>query len=364
MYLLQQSEASEPRRSRITGSMSRLSLIFTPGDEEALNHSLSTTNKQKRRFRQMLLRFFPSKITRQARPEVRLRDRARTMSMLSVWSTKDTSPTDRPESVVVTPPPFPLIADTFKFSVTCPEEDEEDFRRDSKFSSYASLQDSCFSTKSNAPSSVSSLSSTESPTTVVLGDKELAKLHSLARRATRSLKEQEYLISALSGNLAMCLAHKENYVCFNLRLSIEWRVQITEICQMLRKLVGRMFMRKMVFTQRSMQLVQTMTEQLAQVERKDGGKTRLDVEGILASIAILKENLASQATFDMDLRNHVAPPCQDMRFPATDAERAGLNRFVAFMDERLARLGTSYDRTTSLVEGIEEIVKGLQPVRE
>jgi len=125
-----------------------------------------------------------------------------------------------------------------------------------------------------------------------------------------------------------------------------------------------MFVQKMVFTQRSMQLVQTITDQLAQVERNEEGVTKLDAEGILACVATLKENLASQATFDMDLRNYVAAPCEDARLPATDAERAGLKRFVAFMDERLARLGTSYDRTTSLVEGIESIVKGLQPIRE
>jgi len=133
---------------------------------------------------------------------------------------------------------------------------------------------------------------------------------------------------------------------------------------MLRKLVGRMFMRKMVFTQRSMQLVQTIAKQLAQIERKEGGETKLDIDGILASTAILKENLSSQATFDMDLRNHVVPPCEDIRFPATDAERAGLKRFVAFLDERLARLETSYDRTTSLAEEIEGILKGLQLIRQ
>lgn len=343
-------------------NMSRFSRIFTPADEEFVNHPL-TTNKQKRRIRQMLLRFFSSKAKTQARPEIRLRDRARTMSMLSVWSTKDTPSADQPESVVVSPPSLPVVTDIFRFSVTCPEE-EDDFRRDSKFSSFASLQDSCFSTTSDTPSSVFSVPSTESPTTVVLGDKELAKLQSLTRRATRSLNEQESLISAFSGNLASCLTYKENQVCFNLRLSIEWRVQITEICQMLRKLVGRMFVQKMVFTQRSMQLVQNITEQLAQVERNDEGATKLDIHGILTHIATLKENLASQATLDTDLRNYVAPPCDDTRLPATDAERAGLKRFVAFMDERLARLGTSYDRTTSLVEGIEETLKGLQAIRK
>jgi len=79
---------------------------------------------------------------------------------------------------------------------------------------------------------------------------------------------------------------------------------------------------------------------------------------LLSGLAALKENVIAQSTFDMDLRNHVAPPCQDSRLPATDAERAGLNRFVAFMDERLTRMGTSYDRTTSLIKNMEGIVKG------
>jgi len=332
--------------------------MFTPSIEDGVMHS-STTNKQKRSFRQMVLKFFSPITKTQPRPEHRLRDRARTMSMLSVWSTKDTTPIDGPDSTVVAPPPsIPLFVDTFTFNVTCPEEEDDYFRRDSKHSSFASLQDSCFSTSSDTLSSVSSVSSSELPTPVILDSKALLKLQSLARRVTRSLKEQEYLTSALSGNLAMCMAHKENSVCFNLRLSIEWRVQITEICQMLRKLVGRMFMQKMVFTQRSIHLAQTITEQLAKVETNDQGVPKLEIERLLSGLAALKENVIAQSTFDMDLRNHVAPPCQDSRLPATDAERAGLNRFVAFMDERLTRMGTSYDRTTSLIKNMEGIVKG------
>ncbi|KAG9247595.1 hypothetical protein BJ878DRAFT_477254 [Calycina marina] len=357
------SEPAIAQGSRFTRSISRLSLMFNASDleEEARSleepQSLPVTGIQRRSFRDMFLGLFsltPKQLIN-TRPEARLRDRARTMSMMSVWSTRDDSIIPgRSESIDVAPQI--QLTETFKFSVTCPEEREDHHRRDSKFSSFASLQDSVFSNFSNARSSASSTYFASSHP-VILCSRDLAKLQSLTRRAARSVKEQDYLIAALSGNLAHCLMHKENFTCFNVRLSIEWRVQITEMCTVLRRLVARMFMRKLVFTQRSAHLLAAIGEQLAHAETS---KRQLDGVAVLANVEILKENVGNQQTFDQEVRNCLVPPCEDLRFPASTAERAGLKRFVAFLDERLARLDISYEKTKAVVMEIESRVRELQ----
>jgi hypothetical protein len=219
----------------------------------------------------------------------------------------------------------------------------------------------------------------------------------LTRKVGRSLKKQERLTANFSTNLAHLFARKEKIINGNKRLSKELRKMLMAMMAGLRELVGRTFLKKAVFVQRSTQLVHDMTAMLEHgppdVERKakevndsettlvpsplsEGGQRisiiveqvdalaiplcheqerqrQIDIHHFQHSLHILRDDISVQQQLGAALRAGVVGPCEDLRFPATVNERIATRRFVAFVDGCLSRVGKCYAQEARLVKGLE-----------
>ena len=219
----------------------------------------------------------------------------------------------------------------------------------------------------------------------------------LTRKVGRSLEEQERLTANFSTNLAHLFAKKEKIINGNKRLNKELRKMLMAMMAGLRELVGRTFLKKAVFVQRSMQLVHDMTAMLENgpqdVERKakevnnsettlapspqseEGQRISITVEQVDASatslsceqererqidihhfqrsLHILRDDIAVQQQLDAALQAGIVGPCEDLRFPATVNERVATRRFVAFVDGCLWRVGKCYAQEARVVKGLE-----------
>jgi hypothetical protein len=156
----------------------------------------------------------------------------------------------------------------------------------------------------------------------------------------------------------------------------EWR----HLLGGLRRCVGKAFLKKAVFAQRSEELVRGIGESLMPasaeylklvvasegshlMEVNDGEgmvQIHVEVEVLMASLATLKEDLLIQATLDAALRGGIVSPCQDARFSTCRSERVDMARFVVFVDKRLSLLEEGYARIGKVVGGIEELIGGLK----
>ena len=342
--------------------MSRFSQIFSPPIEvdihsnDSTNRPRSTVSKpQKRHSMSNMLHTLLSPKTKKtgASPT-----RIRSFSMRSSWSLS-TAPNAEAHKPIVLHPPFAGHATSID---SLPSHKQRAAMRDSAFSLSIASSDSGFYTACHSltrSTRSSTASSTSEVVTVVLSEAQLRKLRSLVRRATRGVKKQEWLTQGLSMNLAVMLARKEASVELNRRMAPQWKVQMRDLCLALRTLVGRTFMRKAVFTQRSLQVLQGLEELMGGMKE---GENLLDVDGLLSSLVTLKDDLSAQEAFDGALGQGIAGPCGEKRFRGSEGERVVLERFLGFLDGRLKGLGECYGRTRGRVEEIEGLVGGLKIV--
>ena len=257
-------------------------------------------------------------------------------------------------------------------------------------------------TSSVTDSKFSSISSTISFTSlpqelIAITAEQCTILLHLMRKVGRSLKKQERLTANFSTNLAHLFARKEKVINGNKRLNKELRKMLMAMMAGLRELVGRTFLKKAVFVQRSTQLVDDMTAMLEHgqpdVERKakevndsettlvpspqseEGQRISITVEQVDASaislsheqererqidihhfqhgLHILCDDIAVQQQLDAALRAGIVGPCEDLRFPVTVNERIATRRFVAFVDGCLWRVGKCYAQEARVVKGLE-----------
>ena len=275
--------------------------------------------------------------------------------------------------------------------------------KNSKHHRSTSVCDSKFSSISSA------LSFTSLPQEIIAPTEEqyLVLLH-LTRKVERSLRKQERLTANFSTNLAHLFARKEKTIDLNKKLSKECRKMLIGMMAGLRELVGRTFLKKAVFTHRSLELVRDLmvmlgkgpeTRTQAIVEKaNDSDETlipsppsppeleqrtsitveedisshtttqlaepepvsehRIDIHQFLHSLNVLREDIGVQLQLDQALRGGIVDPCEDMRFPATVNERIAMRRFVAFVDGCLMYLGRRYAEEGRVLKALE-ILGGL-----
>lgn len=168
----------------------------------------------------------------------------------------------------------------------------------------------------------------------------------------------------------------------------------------LRELVGRTFLKKAVFMQRSLQLTNDLEEMLVAPQREEGGRDSLevnsettlvgttppldagrrmsviieelnssavslpapsqqhhiDIHNFQHALHILRADIDVQMQLDQALRAGIVGPCEDVRFPATTNERIAMRRFVAFVDGCLMHLGRNYVQEGSVVKVLDVLV--------
>jgi len=134
--------------------------------------------------------------------------------------------------------------------------------------------------------------------------------------------------------------------------------------------VGRVFMRKAVFLQRSLTELAKIAGELAEVqtrleselqmkgkgkERKDGGEMQIS-ENILRVVEVLREDVKVQRKLDEGIWKKIQSACQDGRFLHTGGEKVGMKRFEGFVGGRLKVLGEGYARMEGLCAGVMGMV--------
>lgn len=237
---------------------------------------------------------------------------------------------------------------------------------------------------------------------IVLTAEQSTILLHLIHKASRSLNRQERLIANFSANLAHLFARKERIIDGNKRLSKEYRKMLMAMMAGLRELVGRTFLKKAVFIQRSLQLTQDLETMLRQEQeigsmskaiarevndsettlvgspQADKGqrieiiseevnassltlaqlsslasKHQIDIHNFQHALHILREDIGVQLQLDQALRAGIVGPCEDLRFPATTNERIAMRRFTAFVDGCLVLLGRRYADEGRVIKGLE-----------
>jgi hypothetical protein len=259
----------------------------------------------------------------------------------------------------------------------------------------SSVCDSKFSSISSA------LSFTSLPheAVAITAEQKSILLH-LIRKVNRSLQHQKRITTTFSINLAHLLVQKEKILDKNKKLTRESRNMLKKIMVCLRGLVGRTFLKKAVFMERSLQLSNEMAAMLATpspdlpaaeiggldahrsgavLDRDDWPLTSnmplslndsaatlaprehgLDVQNFLHSLRTLREDLDTQTQLDQALRAGIVGPCEDVRFPETLADRVAMKRFIAFMDGCLALLERRYREQGKVVEVLEALGRVLR----
>jgi len=229
---------------------------------------------------------------------------------------------------------------------------------------------------------------------------QCAILLHLTRKVSRSLQNQERLTANFSSNLAFLFARKERLIDANPRLSRDLRRVLLQMMRGLRELVGRSFLKKAAFLQRSLQLVHDLTDTLEHgpgyrmQEVNDSDATlvpfpnvnpnseagnrvsiaiseinasklslislaplemQVDVNHFLHSLMVLREDIGVQKMLDEALRAGIVGPCEDLRFPASVNERIAMKRFIGFVDTCLASMSRRYMEEEKVVKALEAL---------
>ncbi|KAH8592547.1 hypothetical protein B0O99DRAFT_597263 [Bisporella sp. PMI_857] len=321
--------------------MSRLSQIFSSAVENGSDSSESSLDKQQKRrsISKTLISLFSSSRNKSpyALPSVK-----------PPSSNASKSPEKGSEAIIVYPPVARTTSSRFSISLKAKTP------RDSTLSSVSSFN-STGSSKTVTPS----ISSSRTAIVKLIPTKpEILKLQSLLRRAGRQFKKQEFLTNTLSINLSTSLSRKQNHSSHNHRLPSVWRDYIHKLIQELRVFTVRMFMRKVLLSQRSSIILHKLIEQFKDLE--EGKEVILDVEGVLDNLASLKGDLEMQRRFDNQLRDKIAKPCLRAMFPQSKTERATLINFVGFVDARLETLNECYGVTWERIDEFERVLEGVK----
>jgi hypothetical protein len=215
----------------------------------------------------------------------------------------------------------------------------------------------------------------------------------LLHKVARSIENQERLTANFSTNLAHLFARKERSIVSNKRMSKEIRKMLIGMMNGLRELVGKTFLKKAVFLQRSLQLTHDLEDMLVAPQREGGtlevndsettlvGSPQLDTPQSMAvtiselnasavslqnphqldihtfqhTLHTMREDIDVQVKLDQALRGGIVGPCQDVRFPATINERIAMTRFVAFLDGYLGHLERRYLQEGRVVGVLERL---------
>jgi hypothetical protein len=243
------------------------------------------------------------------------------------------------------------------------------FTTKGKGKSTSSIHDSKFSSISSLPSlaSLALPSSTSNHTSthlIHLSFPTLQILHSSLRRLKRGLKKQEYLTTHLSNNLVFLFGRKERQIEGWKRIKEEDREILLGAVFRVKEGVGRVFLRKAGFLQRSWSVLAQLEESLTPPEDflKDthsedstaGPSSVLEAgveispETIRDFIGMLHANLGNQKALDVLLRQLVCGRAVETWGIKSVNERIMVKRFVQFVEGRLAVSEGVYERLESV----------------
>ncbi|KAL5314098.1 hypothetical protein ACEPPN_018522 [Leptodophora sp. 'Broadleaf-Isolate-01'] len=247
--------------------------------------------------------------------------------------------------------------------------------RDSKFSSISSLPSlktlniSPTTTPSTAPSSTTS---TTPNAHISLPPSDFAHLKSLLRRATRRLKQQEYLASHLSNNLLHIFARKEMHIQSLKRLRKSEQQNMLSTIFRTKEHCGRLFLRKSAFLSHAFACLgkmQKMVDEAAQEavlaipvactsrQAAEGVRYVLCRETVGDFLGEMERLGGLQRGLDGDIRRCVLERAGEGRWVGNLSEGIMMLRFVGFLEGRGRVLEGCYGLLGEVVKGIEEVAR-------